>query len=158
MWAAGIAAVFAVGWWLRRAGIATEDRLPPLHAELRAPTWRILPAACTAALAVAALPPLAARLPWRLLPAAGWACSAAWAVALAAADGLGALARPFDAPTEYAAGLPAVRPDPAEWLRTFTERLGGYPTHVRGHPRSPLWSCGRWKPPGSAAPAGPPRS
>lgn len=136
-WAVGIAAVFAVGWWLRREGIATEDRLPPLHAELRAPTWRILPAACAAALAVAALPPLAARLPWRLLPATGWACSAAWAVALAATDGLGALARPFDAPTEYAAGLPAVRPDPAEWLRTFTERLGGYPTHVRGHPPLP---------------------
>ncbi|WP_165495525.1 hypothetical protein, partial [Actinomadura roseirufa] len=40
------------------------------------------------------------------------------------------------------AGLAALRPDPAGWLRTFTERLGGYPTHVRGHPPLPplvLW-------------------
>ncbi|KAB2353025.1 hypothetical protein, partial [Actinomadura montaniterrae] len=32
VWAAGIAAVFTVGWHLRRAGLATEDALPPLHA------------------------------------------------------------------------------------------------------------------------------
>lgn len=31
----GIAAAFAVGWYLRRAGLATEDRLPPLHARAR---------------------------------------------------------------------------------------------------------------------------
>lgn len=35
VWASGIAAAFAVGWYLRRAGLATEDRLPPLHARAR---------------------------------------------------------------------------------------------------------------------------
>ncbi|MEV4008716.1 hypothetical protein, partial [Actinomadura sp. NPDC049753] len=49
-----------------------------------------------------------------------------------------ALARPLEAPTEYPAGLSQLRPDPLEWLRTFTERLGGYTTHVRGHPPLPM--------------------
>ncbi|MFB9191858.1 hypothetical protein ACFFWA_02680 [Actinomadura verrucosospora] len=140
VWAAGIAATFAVGWYLRRAGLATEDPLPPLHARARGwpPPWRLLPAAAVAALAVAALPALAARLPWRALPPLVWAASAAWTVALAVCDGWGALARPLDAPTEYPAGLVQLRPDPLEWLRTFTERLGGYTTHVRGHPPLPM--------------------
>ncbi|TDC03316.1 hypothetical protein E1284_38440, partial [Actinomadura bangladeshensis] len=148
VWAAGIAAAFAVGGYLRRAGLATEDRLPPLHARARAVplTWQLLPAAVFAAAAVAALPPLAARLPWRALPPLAWAGSAAWAMALAASDGLGALAAPLDAPTEYPAGLAQVRPDPLEWLRTFTDRLAGYTTHVRGHPPLPtllLWALER---------------
>ncbi|GAA1800321.1 hypothetical protein [Actinomadura chokoriensis] len=148
VWAAGIAAAFAVGWYLRRAGLATEDRLPPLHARARPVplTWRLVPAAGAAAAAVAALPPLAARLPWRALPPLAWAGSAAWTVALAASDGWGALAAPLDAPTEYPAGLAQVRPDPLEWLRTFTDRLAGYTTHVRGHPPLPtllLWALER---------------
>ncbi|WP_171064529.1 hypothetical protein [Actinomadura soli] len=145
VWAAGIAAAFAIGWYLRRAGLATEDPLPPLHARARAwpLTWQLLPAAATAAAAVAVLPVLAARLPWRALLPAAWAIAAAWTVALAAADGWDALARPLDAPTEYPAGLAQLRPDPLTWLDTFTERLGGYTTHVRGHPPLPvlvLWA------------------
>ncbi len=145
VWAAGIAAAFAAGWYLRRAGLATEDRLPPLHARARERplTWEMLPAAAVAAAAVAALPTLAARLRWRALPPLAWAASAAWTVALAAGDGWDALKAPLDAPTEYPAGLAQVRPDPLEWLRTFTERLGGYTTHVRGHPPLPtllLWA------------------
>ncbi|WP_192809292.1 hypothetical protein, partial [Actinomadura montaniterrae] len=86
---------------------------------------------------VAVLPWAASRLRWRTLLPAAWAGAALWAVALAACDGWDALARPLDAPTEYPAGLAQVRPDPLEWLRTFTERLGGYTTHVRGHPPLP---------------------
>ncbi|MFI0408953.1 hypothetical protein [Actinomadura sp. 3N508] len=140
VWAAGIAAAFAAGWYLRRAGLATEDPLPPLHARARAwpPTWRLLPAAAVAAAAVAALPMLAARLPWRALLPAAWAFAAAWTVTLAASDGWDALTRPLDAPTEYPAGLAQLRPDPLTWLDTFTERLGGYTTHVRGHPPLPM--------------------
>ncbi|XRQ16211.1 hypothetical protein ACN3XK_36720, partial [Actinomadura welshii] len=140
VWAAGIAAAFAVGWYLRRAGLATEDHLPPLHARLRdrPPTWPMLPAAAAAAAGVAALPVLAARLPWRALPPAAWAAAAAWTVALAVSDGWDALAAPLDAPTEYPAGLAQLRPDPLLWLETFTERLGGYTTHVRGHPPLPM--------------------
>ncbi|MWA06658.1 hypothetical protein F8568_041195 [Actinomadura sp. LD22] len=145
VWAAGIAAVFTAGWYLRRAGLATEDALPPLHARLRGHplTWQMAPAAAAAAALVAVLPRAAARLPWRALLPVAWAGAALWAVALAACDGWGALARPLDAPTEYPAGLAQVRPDPLEWLRTFTERLGGYTTHVRGHPPLPtlaLWA------------------
>ncbi|TYK45029.1 hypothetical protein [Actinomadura decatromicini] len=148
VWAAGIAAAFAVGWQLRRAGLATEDALPPLHARLRGRplTWPVLPAAAVAAALVAALPALAARLPWRALPPAAWAASAAWTVTLAAAAGPAALARPLDAPTEYPAGLAQVRPAPLEWIATFTDRLGGYTTHVRGHPPLPtlvLWALER---------------
>ncbi|MFB4310220.1 hypothetical protein [Actinomadura sp. GTD37] len=148
VWAAGIAAAFAAGWYLRRAGLATEDPLPPLYARARERplTWELLPAAAFAAAAVAALPALAARLPWRALPAAAWAGAAAWAVALAVSDGWDALAAPLDAPTEYPAGLAQVRPGPLEWVRTFTERLGGYTTHVRGHPPLPvlvLWALER---------------
>ncbi|WP_433252119.1 hypothetical protein [Actinomadura nitritigenes] len=145
VWAAGIAAVFAAGWYLRRAGLATEDALPPLHARARSHplTWRMAPAVAAAAVLVTALPWAASRLRWRALPVVAWAGAALWAVALAASDGWGALARPLDAPTEYPAGLAQVRPDPLEWLRTFTERLGGYTTHVRGHPPLPtlaLWA------------------
>ncbi|MFI0374007.1 hypothetical protein ACH35V_39630, partial [Actinomadura sp. 1N219] len=145
VWAAGIAAAFAAGWCLRRAGLATEDPLPPLHARAREwpLTWQLLPAAVVAAAAVAALPVLAARLPWRALLPAAWAFAAAWTVALAAADGWDALTAPLDAPTEYPAGLAQLRPDPLTWLDTFTERLGGYTTHVRGHPPLPvlvLWA------------------
>ncbi|MDL4821762.1 hypothetical protein [Actinomadura opuntiae] len=145
VWAAGIAAVFAAGWYLRRAGLETEDLLPPLHARAReAPlTWQLTPAVAVAAVLVAALPRAAARLRWPALMALAWAGAALWAVALAVADGWDALAGPLNAPTEYPAGLAQVRPDPLEWLRTFTERLGGYTTHVRGHPPLPtllLWA------------------
>ncbi|WP_157430907.1 hypothetical protein [Actinomadura macra] len=144
VWAAGIAAAFTVGWHLRRAGLATEDALPPLHARARERplVWPMLPAVAVAAVAVAVLPPVAARLAWRWLPPVAWAGSALWAVALAVSDGPGALAGPLQAPTEYPAGLAQVRPDPLAWVRTFTERLGGYTTHVRGHPPLPtlvLW-------------------
>ncbi|MFI0352971.1 hypothetical protein [Actinomadura sp. 9N407] len=142
-WALLITAVFLIGYVLRQAGLATEDELPPLHARFRLLTWQILPAACVAALAVAVLPPLAQRLPWRFLLPVSWAAAALWTVALALSDGLDSLHRPLDAPTEYPAGLDAVRADPHGWLRTFTEKLGGYTTHIRGHPPLPtlvLWA------------------
>lgn len=140
VWAAALVAAFAAGWWLRRAGLATEDELPPLHARARdrPPTLELLPAAALAAAGVAVLPVLAARLPWRWLPPAAWAGAALWAVALAASDGPGALAAPLDAPTEYPAGMAQLRPDVLEYLRTFTDRLHAYTTHVRGHPPGPM--------------------
>ncbi|TDC86019.1 hypothetical protein [Actinomadura sp. 7K507] len=136
--------MFVVGHFLRRAGLATEDELPPLHASPRLLTWQILPAACLGGVLVAVLPYLARRLSWRVLLSLSWAASIVWTVALALTDGLDAVRSPLDAPTEYPAGLDAVREDgPGEWLRTFTERLGGYTTHVRGHPPLPtlvLWA------------------
>ncbi|MFG2003195.1 hypothetical protein ACGFNU_28945 [Spirillospora sp. NPDC048911] len=139
LWVLLIAAAFLVGHLLRRAGLATEDELPPLHAEARGEphTWQLVPAIATAALYVAVLPVLVRRLSWRPLLLAAWAATLVWTVVLALSDGLDHLAKPLDAPTEYPAGLDAVRADPLGWLRTFTDRLGGYPTHVRGHPPLP---------------------
>ena len=137
-WAVLIIGAFVVGDILRRAGLATEDDLPPLHAELRLLTWQMLPAVCVGGLAVAVLPPLAQRLPWRGLLPVCWAATALWTVVLALSDGWDALHAPLDAPTEYPTNLDAVRDDPAGWLRTFTEKLNGYTTHVRGHPPLPM--------------------
>ncbi|MFB4318267.1 hypothetical protein [Actinomadura sp. 21ATH] len=143
VWVLLVGAAFLIGDALRRAGLATEDELPPLHARFRVLTWQILPAACVAAAAVALLPRAARRLRWRPLLLASWGAATLWTVVLALSDGLDSLPRPLDAPTEYPAGLDAVRADPLGWLRTFTEELHGYTTHVRGHPPLPtlvLWA------------------
>lgn len=145
-WAALIAAVFLWGHLLRRLGQMPDDKLPPLHAAARLLTWELLPAAGVAAGAVAVFPMLVHRLRWRALLVAAWSAAALWAVALAAADGGTGFTRPLTAPGEYFAGLAAVRPDPGHWLRTFTEALNTYPTHVAGHPPLPmtlLWALDR---------------
>jgi hypothetical protein len=145
-WAVLIAAVFIWGHVLRRLGQLPDDRLPPLHATARLPTWELLPAAGVAAVAVAVLPMLSRRLRWRPLLVAAWSAAAVWAAALAAADGWTGFTRPLTAPGEYFAGLDAVRADPGHWLRTFTEALTTYPTHVAGHPPLPmmvLWTLDR---------------
>jgi hypothetical protein len=146
VWVALIAAVFLCGQVLRRLGQMPDDRLPPLHAAGRLPTWELLPAAMVAAGAVMALPVLIHRLRWRLALAAAWAVAAGWTVALAAADGGAGFTRPLTAPGEYFAGLGVVRADLEQWLRTFTEALTTYPTHVAGHPPLPmvmLWALDR---------------
>ncbi|MFC5180665.1 hypothetical protein [Actinomadura harenae] len=128
---------FVVGEVMRRAGLATEDALPPLHAKARLLTWQMAPAVGYAVVAVGVLPVLVRVMPWRSLLAVSWGAAAGWAVALAVSDGPGALARPLDAPTEYPAGLAAIGGHPLRWLRTFTHDLNAYPTHVRGHPPLP---------------------
>lgn len=137
IWAGLIAGAFVVGEVLRRAGPATEDALPPLHAKARLLTWQMTPAVLYAVVAVGVLPIVVRRLRWSVLLVVSWGMAVGWAVALAVSDGLGALARPLDAPTEYPAGLAAVGGDPLRWLRTFTAELYRYPTHVRGHPPLP---------------------
>ncbi|MFC4912328.1 hypothetical protein [Actinomadura gamaensis] len=137
VWGALIVGAFAVGEAMRRAGLATEDALPPLHAKARLLTWQMAPAVVWAVVAVGLLPVAARRLGWRRLLALSWMAGAGWAVVLAFSDGSGALARPLNAPTEYPAGLAAVGGDPLHWLRTFTTELYRYPTHVRGHPPLP---------------------
>ncbi|GAA4238623.1 glycosyltransferase family 39 protein [Actinomadura meridiana] len=144
IWALLLAGVFIVGDHLKKIGLATEDDLPPLHASTRLLTWQIVPTACLGAALAAVLPSLTQRLSWRRLLPASWIAAVLWTVALAMTDGLDAIHRPLDAPTEYPVGIAAIQADgPAQWLRTFTERLGGYTTHVRGHPPLPtlmLWA------------------
>lgn len=140
-WAALIAGSFVVGAILRRLDMLPIDRLPPLHARPRLLTVTLLPAAAFAAVAVIALPYIARRWSFRAAVTVAFGCTLAWTVLLAiSADGP---AQPFTHKEEYLAVLPEVGDDPLGWLATFTERLPGYPTHVRGHPPLPvlvLWA------------------
>jgi hypothetical protein len=119
---------------------------PPLVGE---PDWRLglraLPALALAGLALAAGPRLAARLPWRRLLAAVLLAAAAWAVSLAVVDP-GGLTRPLLLRGEYLHNVADVGGSPLSFLRSFTDRLGGYHTHVQGHPPGMLlllWALGR---------------
>nr|BFE88447.1 hypothetical protein GCM10020093_110480 [Planobispora longispora] len=136
-WGASIVVASAAGAVLHGLGVLTIDHLPPLHGHFRLPPIALLPAVAFAAVAFAAvavpaLPSLTRRLRFGWALAVAYGSALAWTVLLAiSADGL---AEPFTHPQEYPAVLPAVGDDPLGWLDTFTERLPGYPTHVRGHP------------------------
>ncbi len=136
VWAVLIMVAFAVGAVLGAAGALPIDHLPPLHGHLRVPGAGLLPAAGFAVLVVAALPDLVARSRFGVAVLVAYGVALAWAVLLAL-SGSG-VAEPFTHPQEYLAVLPAVGDDPAGWLRAFTDRLPGYPTHVRGHPPLPV--------------------
>lgn len=94
---------------------------------------RVLPALVLAAAAIAWAPALAARMRWRGLLAASWAAAAAWAVALATTDGWPAVAAPLATRYEQLSAVALVAA-PADFLRTFTDLLPSYATHVQGHP------------------------
>ncbi|MDP1849265.1 MAG: hypothetical protein Q8K79_15855 [Solirubrobacteraceae bacterium] len=96
-------------------------------------TAQALPALVLAAAAVAWAPALAQRLRWPALLAAGWAAAAAWAVALAATDGPGAITAPLATEYEPLAAVPLVGA-PGAFLASFSDVLASYPTHVQGHP------------------------
>ena len=60
--------------------------------------------------------------------------AAAWGIALALVDGTHGLVMGLDSRQHgYLVVLDRLG-GPAEFLRTFTDRIAGYPTHVRGHP------------------------
>lgn len=96
-------------------------------------SWRLGPALAIGLLAVAYAPRLAARLPWRSLLAMAAAASAAWALALAASDGVGAIAAPLLYPSDYLGEVQRAG-DPLFLLRTFVERAGQFATHPSAHP------------------------
>lgn len=136
---AAIWAAVVVTGHLLGASVVAGDRLvrissPPL---VGVPDVRIgaalLPAVALAAAAVLWAPPLAARLRWSALLIATWAAGAAWAVALAASAGLGAIAAPLSTRYEYLPAVPRVG-SPGSFLAGFVEALPTYPTHVKGHP------------------------
>lgn len=79
---------------------------------------------------------LAGRLPWRTLLVVVGVGAAGWLLALNAVDGPDARDRPLRADTEYVAGIPDVDAagGPRAYLRSFTDEIDAYPTHVRGHP------------------------
>ncbi|WP_440087031.1 hypothetical protein [Streptosporangium sp. LJ11] len=144
LWGSLIAAAFAAGAVLHALGMLPIDHLPPLHGHFRTPSISLLPPLLLGVLAVAVLPALTARARFGAALLVAYGTALAWTVLLAV-SGEG-LARPFTGPYEYAAVLPAVGDDPLGWLASFTERLPGYPTHVRGHPPLPvlvLWALAR---------------
>ncbi|MEV6863391.1 hypothetical protein AB0M44_20600 [Streptosporangium subroseum] len=144
IWAALVVAAFAAGAVLHTLGMLPIDHLPPLHGHLRTPSVSLLPPLLLAVLAVTVLPAVLARLRFGAALLAVYGTALAWTVLLAV-SGEG-LARPFTSPYEYQAVLPAVGDDPLSWLGSFTERLPGYPTHVRGHPPLPvlvLWALAK---------------
>lgn len=68
------------------------------------------------------------------LVAASTIAAAAWGVSLALADGTHGLVMGLDSRHHGYLNVLDRLPGPAEFLRTFTDRIAGYPTHVRGHP------------------------
>src|SRR5829696_1951685 len=142
-WAtAGWATVVAAGLVVGTRAVAGRDefalRAAPLAghwdaAPGAAPAAAWLPAVGVGALTVAAGPAWAASTRWRPLVAGSAGLTVAWAVALAAGRGWSAVAAPLATRFEYLAVVERVD-GPGVFLRTFTERIDGYPTHVRGHP------------------------
>ncbi len=101
--------------------------------------WHAPPATAVPVLIAAVfvwLAPIAVRrLRWSVLLGAGWLSSAALTVALAAVDGLHAIAAPLETRFEYRAVLGRIEQQGVgDFVRDFVDRLPGYPTHVRGHP------------------------
>jgi methylthioxylose transferase len=92
----------------------------------------LIPIAVGAAL-VRAAPGLAMRLDWRSLLAASIGGVVLWATALALVDGTAGISAPLTSPHEYLTVVGQIS-SPGDFLSHFTERIGGYATHIRGHP------------------------
>lgn len=132
-WVALVAGVRLWGLWLAGHGRDLTLGAVPLfgHWDVRLGV-RIVPAVVVAALVVAVAPRVVAALPWRRLVAVAAVVTVAWATSLALIDSDG-LVHGVQSRHEY---LPFARHigDLPGFLRTFTDRLPEYPTHVKGHP------------------------
>ena len=134
VWAGVIVAGYRLGYALYSDDFRVHIGNAPLvgSQDIRI-SWRLTGAVLLAAGAISFGPALAARLRWWALLVASWVGVAAWAVALAAGDGLGALRAPLQARYEYLAAVDRVGSAGA-FLSSFTDTLATYPTHVKGHP------------------------
>lgn len=131
---AWVAAAWAVGTHVDVGRLLL--RLPPLYARW-APAVEpgVVVAVIVGAAVVVGLPVVAERARWPVALLGSWAMSAVFAVVLAAADGLSAVAAPLTHDAEYRAVFDAIdRRGVGSFTSTFTEQIGDYPTHVRGHP------------------------
>ncbi len=122
---------------------------PPIIGRFRlGPPGRLLALALpvtTAALLVAQLPGLAARLRWRHVLVIGTLAAIAWAVALALVDGPDGLTRPMELRGHYLLDVDQVG-SPGPFLRGFTSHIDDYGTHIRSHPPGlvlVLWGMAR---------------
>lgn len=92
----------------------------------------LLPGAVGAAL-VTRLPTASTSLRWSRVLVVGAAAAATWAVALALVDGTSGLTRPMELPGHYLGDVERVG-SPGAFVRSFTDRIDDYGTHVRSHP------------------------
>jgi hypothetical protein len=107
---------------------------PPLVAQWRPAfdLWAVVPAAA-ALVAVVLGPRLSARLSWRALLVVAFVAAAAWAVALALADGPRGITAPLSYPADYGNDVARVHGIGA-FLRGFVPNIGSFAQHVRAHP------------------------
>ena len=136
-WVAIVAVALAWGTWVV-AGSGVALRAAPLYGRWRwHPGLGLVPAATVGGLVALWGPAAADRVARRWLPAAAGLAAAGWTLALAAADGWRAVTAPLTTRHEYEPFAARVG-DLGELLRHFTERSGGLPVHVQGHPPGPL--------------------
>jgi methylthioxylose transferase len=129
-----IALAYIVGRRLQVSGAHLGLEAPPLFGELEPRIGLGLLAPVLLAVVVVKWGHrVAARIPWRRLLVLATLAAAAWAVALAASDGVGALAAPVANPLDAYAFVPYSGRG-AELLRSFTDRIESFPVHVQGHP------------------------
>ena len=153
VWVVVVVAAAVVGWALLEAGVRLILPSPPLHAARvsRIGPLLVIPIVVAVVL-VRWAPTLAGRLRWsHLLLAAGLA-TICWGVALAMVDGPGGITRGLSWHYEYPADVAKVGDDLGTFLRHFTDRIGEFEIHVRGHPPGflvVLWGLSRlgWKGP-----------
>ncbi len=142
---AGAAVWLALVVIARRAGldIAETPRVavgaaPVVGRWLWSPDGRFVWPVLLGAVTVWFGPTLAERMPWRRLLVLVVVAAGAWTTSLAATEGLAQVPQPLDTRYEYLAVLPTVDDvGVGTFVSTYTERLGDYPTHVKGHPPGP---------------------
>ncbi len=78
-------------------------------------------------------PLLARAAGWRRLLWLSAIAAFAWALALALSAGTGGVLEPLRSADEYLTAVPLIG-SPGDFLSHFTQRIGTYATHVRGHP------------------------
>lgn len=141
-WVALIAAGAIWGHRLLDAGAAIGLSAPPffgaygidIHPSIVVPF-------ATAALIVAFGPVAVRSLRWPRLLMLATVVAFAWPLAVMLASGPAPIGGPLEHPGEYLNAVPLID-TPGEFLSTFTDRIDGYPTHVRGHP--PGMALGLW--------------
>jgi hypothetical protein len=134
LWAGLIAASRILVERLYDRGVDVHVGNPPLVGALDPHLGLgLAPAVALGVAAVAWAPGLARRLAWRPLLMAAGIGSIAWALVLAAADGLGAVAAPLLYPADY---LPEVQRagDPLAFVSSFVDRAAQLTTHASVHP------------------------
>jgi len=108
------------------------------------PPTALIPVAI-AAVVVLFAPRLVADLGWRRLLVVAFLGAAAWAVAVALADGAAELTRPLHFPNDYLADVRLIG-SPGVFLSHFVSTIGRLHQHVRAHPPGMvllLWAMNR---------------